>query len=287
MRIGIVARPGLRDAASTLVELEGWLAARGVAVCWTPEAAAQLPAGPRETCSRDAMAARVELVLVLGGDGTLLGMADRIAQAERDIPILGVNFGSLGFLTEITRPELFDVLARTLAGQSGLDERLVLRAVVRRADGTATTHHAANDVVFSRGALSPIVELVVHVGEQFVTQVRADGLIVATPTGSTAYNLAAGGPIVHPSMQALVITPIAPHTLSNRPIVVPAEREVTVQCEAHAAGTEVYVAFDGQDGIQLHPGAQVSIARAPRPLKLVRAETRTYFEVLRQKLGWR
>lgn len=286
MRIGIAARPELREAAGTLVELEQWLAGRGVPACWTPEAAVLMPAGTRTICSRDRMPAQVDLVLVLGGDGTLLGMADRIAQAERDIPILGVNFGSLGFLTEITRPELFHVLAQTLAGASRLDERLVLRATVPRPDGTTTTHAAANDVVFSRGALSPIMELRVRVGGQFVTRVRADGLIVATPTGSTAYNLAAGGPIVHPSMQALVLTPIAPHTLSNRPIVVPAEREVTVQAADDVPGAEAFVTFDGQDGIRLHPGAEVTIARAPRPLRLIRAETRTYFEVLRQKLGW-
>jgi NAD+ kinase len=145
---------------------------------------------------------------------------------------------------------------------------------------------ALYDVVFTRTALSRMIELSVSVGDQFVTQVKADGLIVATPTGSTAYNLAAGGPIVHPSMDALVLTPIAPHTLTNRPIVIPADRDVRVTSAGSNAGDEVYVTIDGQTGFALHEGDSITITKAQRPLRLIRATSRSYFEVLRQKLKW-
>jgi NAD+ kinase len=201
------------------------------------------------------------------------------------VPILGVNFGSLGFLTEITRPELFTALADVLEGRASLDERMMLHAHVQRVDGTTDDTIVLNDVVFTRTALSRIIDLSVSVGDQFVTNVKADGLIVASPTGSTAYNLAAGGPIVHPAMDAFILTPIAPHTLSNRPIVVPAHRDVRVAVSTDNGG-EVYVTFDGQTGSPLRTGDAVVIRRAARHVKLVRATTRTYFEVLRQKLKW-
>lgn len=283
MRIGIVTKPQLPDAAETLVALESWLAARQVDACWSPDAATALPPGSRRVVDRDQLPAEVDLVLVLGGDGTLLAMADRIAAAGRDIPILGVNFGSLGFLTEITRPELFTSLEAVVAGEATHDERMMLRAAVA---GDPRTFVAVNDVVFTRTALSRMVDVSVWVGDQFLATVKADGLIVASPTGSTAYNLSAGGPIVHPAMDALVITPIAPHALTNRPIVIPAERDVRVVATGTNAGDEIYITFDGQTGFPLGPDRPVTIARAPRTLRLVRASTRSYFEVLRQKLRW-
>lgn len=282
MRVGVVTKPDLAAARPTLLEIEAWLAARGVEAVWAPEAAALMPpgTGPRQIRDRGALPAAVDLVLVLGGDGTLLAMADRIAAADLDIPILGVNFGSLGFLTEITRPELFASLDAAVSGRAAHDERMMLRALV---DGR--TFAALNDVVVTRRALSRMVEVSVWVGEQFVTTVKADGLIIASPTGSTAYNLSAGGPIVHPALDALVITPIAPHTLSNRPIVIPAARDVRV-VPAGTAGDEVHVTFDGQSGFPLGPADAVVIAKAARPLRLVRASARSYFDVLRQKLKW-
>jgi NAD+ kinase len=272
--------------------VEAWLAERGIAAVWSPEAAAWLPARhDRRLVSRDEMPGEVDLILVLGGDGTLLAMADRIAALDRDIPILGVNFGSLGFLTEITRPELLPSLAAVVGGQASHDVRMMLRAVVapEEVDTPAAASRgyiALNDVVFSRPAISRMAELSVWVGDQFVTTVKADGLIVASPTGSTAYNLSAGGPIVHPAMDAILITPIAPHTLSNRPIVIPAERDVRVAAVGSNAGDEIQVTVDGQAGFPLGPGRVVTISRSPRPLRLVRASARSYFEVLRQKLRW-
>ncbi|MEO8681038.1 MAG: NAD(+)/NADH kinase [Vicinamibacterales bacterium] len=285
MRIGIVVKPGLVEARETLAGIEAWLSARGVEAAWATDAAALLPAGTRTIAAREQMPLEADLVLVLGGDGTLLAMADIIAQSDRDLPILGVNFGSLGFLTEVTRPEIYASLEAVLEGRATHDTRMMLRATAQRAGG-ATTLVALNDIVFTRTALSRMIELAVSVGGQFVSAVKADGLIVATPTGSTAYNLAAGGPIVHPSMNAIVLTPIAPHTLTNRPIVIPAEREVRVVMSSSNAGNEVYVTFDGQTGFGMQEGDEVIIARAPRPLRLVRASGRSYFEVLREKLKW-
>lgn len=283
MRIGIAVKPGLVEARATLVELEDWLGTHGVDPVWSTEAATLFTAGARRTADRARLPAQSDLVVVLGGDGTLLAMAKAIAESGQDVPILAVNFGSLGFLTEITRPELFDALDAVLAGRASHDLRMMLCAVAPR---TGVTHLALNDVVFSRTALSRMIELSVSVGDQFVTAVRADGLIVATPTGSTAYNLAAGGPIVHPAMDALILTPIAPHTLTNRPIVIPAERDVRVQSTSANAGDEVYVTMDGQTGFGMQQGDELAITRADRPLRLIRSTRRSYFEVLRQKLKW-
>jgi NAD+ kinase len=286
MRIGIVAKPDLVGARETLGLLRTWLDGRQIDARWSPEAAALFEDPPAAVVARDDLPGSVDLVIVLGGDGTLLAMADRIARGPRDVPILGVNFGSLGFLTEITRPELLDALGEVVDGRAQLDERMMLMATVRGGAEFTRETPVLNDVVFTRTALSRIIDLAVWVGDQFVTTVKADGLIIATPTGSTAYNLAAGGPIVHPAMDAFILTPIAPHTLSNRPIVVPAGRDVRVQVTADNGGAEVYVTFDGQTGGPLQPGDDVVVRRAERTVKLVRATTRTYFEVLRQKLKW-
>ena len=286
MRIGIAVKPKLVEAHETLAELSTWLAQRHVDAVWTTEAAMLVDGGDRKVAEREALPSQVDVVVVLGGDGTLLAMAKAIAESGRDIPILAVNFGSLGFLTEITRPEMFASLEAVTSGQATHDLRMMLRATATRKGQSPLSHLALNDVVFTRTALSRMIELSVSVGDQFVTSVKADGLIVATPTGSTAYNLAAGGPIVHPSMDALVLTPIAPHMLTNRPIVIPTEREVRVRSTGSNAGDEVYVTVDGQTGFGLHEGDEIAIAKAERPLRLIRSTTRSYFEVLRQKLKW-
>jgi NAD+ kinase len=286
MRIGIVVKPGLTAARDTLFDLEQRLRERGVDTVWTTDAAALIGAGSRAAAEHKDLPSQVDVVIVLGGDGTLLAMAKAIAESGRDIPILAVNFGSLGFLTEITRPEIDQSLEAVLNGRATHDLRMMLRATATRKAQATLSHMALNDVVFTRTALSRMIELSVSVGDQFVTAVKADGLIVATPTGSTAYNLAAGGPIVHPSMDALVLTPIAPHMLTNRPIVIPTEREVRVRSMSANAGDEVYVTIDGQTGFGLLEGDEIVIAKSERPLRLIRSTTRSYFEVLRQKLKW-
>ena len=188
---------------------------------------------------------------MLGGDGTLLGMADRIAASDRDVPLLGVNFGSLGFLTEITLPELYGSLESVLGGSALFDLRLMLHAECVMPDGTREARLVLNDVVITKGALSRIIDLSVTVGGEFVARFKADGLIIATPTGSTAYNLSAGGPIVHPGVNAFVLTPIAPHTLTNRPIVLPAGSEVEIRPIADSDPREIFLTFDGQEGFAL------------------------------------
>jgi NAD+ kinase len=199
--------------------------------------------------------------------------------------MLGVNFGSLGFLTEVTLPELYPSLETVLAGKALVEERLMLASTVRRTRETFSTYVALNDVVVAKTARSRMIDLSVSVGDEFVTRVKADGIIVATPTGSTAYNLAAGGPIVQPSVDALILTPIAPHTLTNRPIIIPASSTVRVQPHMEVRD-EVFVTFDGQAGFQLEDGDEISIRRAERSLLLIHPSTRSYFEVLRQKLKW-
>jgi NAD+ kinase len=285
-RVGIVAKSHLRAATPHLVEIGSWLEARGVeAVFETATAALMPPADGRHVAERQPLVAGVGLVVVLGGDGTLLAMADCIAESGAATPILGVNFGSLGFLTEITLPELYPSLERALAGTAHIEQRMMLRPVVLRGGSRLADHVALNDVVITKAARSRMIDLLVSVGDEFVTRVKADGLIVASPTGSTAYNLAAGGPIVQPHMEALILTPIAPHTLTNRPIVIPATSAVRVQPMMDERD-EVYVTFDGQTGFQLRAGDEVQVCRADRSLRLVRPATRSYFEVLRTKFKW-
>jgi len=285
-RVGLVAKHNLDAAADVLAELAGWLEARGVEPVFESHTAelAGLPSG-RPTSSPEELPNSSDLVVVLGGDGTLIGTARRIAHAGTDVPILAVNFGSLGFLTEITLPELYESLEAVLDGDAEIDERMMLRARVQRGGGVHTERFVVNDVVINKAALSRIIDLSVLVGDQLVMQVRADGLIVATPTGSSAYNLAAGGPIVHPDVDAMLLTPIAPHMLTNRPVVLPASSEVRVEPQMNG-NEEVYVTFDGQSGHPLQPDDVVDIDRADRTLRLVRAPNRTYFDVLRQKLKW-
>jgi len=227
----------------------------------------------------------VDMVVVLGGDGTLLGMADRIGEAGLAIPILGVNFGSLGFLTEVTLAEMYPSLELAVSGRAAIEERLMLRATTIRAGAVFAKHIALNDVVIAKTARSRLIDLSVWVGDEFLTRVKGDGLNVATPTGSTAYNLAAGGPIVQPTVDAIVVTPIAPHTLTNRPIAIPASSTVRVQPLIQDRD-EVFVTFDGQAGYEMVAGDEVKVCRADRPLLLVRPSTRSYFEVLREKLKW-
>jgi NAD+ kinase len=281
MRVAIVARHSLTAAHDTLVALENWLRTRNIESAWTTEAAALMQPGDRHVIDREDIARDADLVVVLGGDGTLLAAAQIIARTGRDVPILGVNFGSLGFLTEITRPEIFTALEAVIDGRVEHDDRMLLWGTIGD-----RSHVALNDIVITRMALSRMVELDVTVGDQFVMSVRSDGLIIASPTGSTAYNLSAGGPVVHPAMDAIVLTPIAPHTLTHRPIVIPASREVRVRAASGNAGAEIYVTFDGQRGFPLQEGVEVSITRAQQPIRLVRATARNYFEVLRTKLKW-
>jgi NAD+ kinase len=284
--VGIVAKSHLRQATPHLVEIGAWLRGRGIATVYETATAALMPsADGYQVVEKASMVDAVDMLVVLGGDGTLLSMADCIATAGGSVPILGVNFGSLGFLTEVTLPELYPALETALSGHARIEERLMLRSKTERQGRTHAIHIALNDVVITKAARSRMIDLSISVGGEFVTRVKADGLIVASPTGSTAYNLAAGGPIVQPQVDALVITPIAPHTLTNRPIVITASSTVRVQ-PLMEPRDEVFVTFDGQAGFQVQQGDEITVCRAELPLRLIRPSTRSYFEILRQKLKW-
>jgi NAD+ kinase len=286
MKVGIVAKSHLREAMPHLAEIESWLAARGVEpVFETATAALMPPSGGRRLADKAALVAQVDLIVVLGGDGTLLSVAGCAGAAGADVPILGVNFGSLGFLTEATLSELYPSLEAALSGRARVEERMMLRATTVRRGVALPEQLALNDVVITKAARVRMTDLSVSLGDEFVTRVKADGLIVATPTGSTAYNLSAGGPIVQPVVDAIVLTPIAPHMLTNRPIVIPASSLVRVQ-PLMTERDELYVTFDGQAGYQLQAGDEVRIRCAERRVHLLRPSTRSYFEILRQKLKW-
>lgn len=285
-RVGILAKLHLREIAPHLVDLEEWLLRREVVpVIETSTAGLMPPNATRIVSEKSALPGRVDMVLVLGGDGTLIGMADRIAEAGASTPILGVNFGSLGFLTEVTLPELYRSLESALSGQAFLESRMMLQACVTNNGEVLTRSVALNDAVITKTARSRMLDLSVHVGDEFVTRVRADGLIVATPTGSTAYNLSAGGPIVRPDVDAMLVTPIAPHTLTNRPIVIPGHSTVRVHPNVDERD-EVVFTLDGQSTFSLHAGDEVLVSRSNQALRLIRPTTRSYFEVLRTKLKW-
>ena len=287
-RVGIVAKQGLIAASEHVSRLGARLRERGVEPVYERETAALAGAAAKgeKTATREALPRDVDLVIVLGGDGTLLAMAARIAQARRDIPILGVNFGSLGFLTEIRIDELLPSLERVLDGSATFDERAMLEADAYRKGQQVDSRVVLNDVVFTKAALSRMIELSVSVDGGFVTRVKADGLIIASATGSTAYNLAAGGPIVHPLVNALVLTPIAPHTLTNRPIVIPGSADIEVQAHSSGSPDEIFVTYDGQSGYPLHEGDVVKVRMSRQTLRLVKAPARSYFELLREKLKW-
>ena len=224
----------------------------------------------------------LDLIVVLGGDGTLLSVA-RVAQAE-GIPLLGVNLGSLGFLTETALDRLDPVIDGVMAGSCSVEERVMLEVEVLHGERAHGPFVVLNDAVINKAALARMIEMEASVDGAYLTTYRADGLIVATPTGSTAYSLAAGGPIVYPDMEAVIITPICPHTLTNRSLVVPGR--VTVEVAIHAGSQDIHLTLDGQVGIELAPTDRVRIRRAAARTRLVHCPDREWFGVLRQKLRW-
>jgi NAD+ kinase len=224
----------------------------------------------------------VDLIIVLGGDGTLLSAARLIG--DNDVPILGVNLGSLGFLTEITLDEMYISLEQILQNKFTTTRRLLLTAHVCREEERLTEYSALNDVVITKSALARVIDLQACINGQYVTTYKADGLIVATPTGSTAYNLAAGGPIIHPDMHALIMTPICPHTLTNRPTVIPGTSEISITLKAE--NEDVFLTLDGQVGFALRYQDVVWIKKADHMIQLIRPPERNYFEILRTKLKW-
>jgi len=225
---------------------------------------------------------RSDLIIVLGGDGTILSVA-RSAHLF-NVPILGVNLGTLGFLAEVTLPDLYEVLEKVLNGRFECENRMLLNACIWRDKKKVGDHHVLNDVVISKGALARIVNLKVLVNSQYMTSYRADGLIIATPTGSTAYSLSAGGPIIHPSMDALVLSPICPFTLTNRPIVIPDQS--LIQVKLTTENEMVRVIFDGQEGCDMLQGDILEVKKAQTAIKFIQVPGKNYYQTLRKKLHW-
>ncbi|HEX2768632.1 MAG TPA: NAD(+)/NADH kinase [Geobacteraceae bacterium] len=223
-----------------------------------------------------------DMVVVLGGDGTLISVARLMG--DRQLPILGVNLGSLGFLTEITLDELCTSLDRCLKGDYSVSERMMLRASVIRNGEELEEKQVLNDVVINKGVLARIIDLETTVNDEYLTTFKVDGLIISTPTGSTGYSLSANGPIVHPELECLVITPICPHTLTNRPIVMASDAVITVGLKC--VNEAVFLTLDGQVGVELKCGDVIRIRKSEHRTQLINSSSKNYFEILRTKLKW-
>src|SRR3984885_4498652 len=278
---GIVCKPIKDMVCSVVPPLIAWLRERKIEVLVDRETQACIDLGG-SGFTREDLAAKVDLLIVLGGDGTLLSAAR--ALGGHKIPVLPVNLGGLGFLTSVTLDELYPLLEQVVAGKHRTSERMMLDAEILRADQPAERQCALNDAVANKAALARMLDFDVHVDGNHVGRYRADGLVVATPTGSTAYSLAAGGPIIDPDLDAFVITPICPHMLTNRPLVVPDTARIDL--DFTAADEPVYITLDGQIGFQLKPRDRVRITKSKSRVALVRPPLKTYFEVVRSKLKW-
>lgn len=278
--IGLMVNLEKEDISPLVGQIVDWLTARGCRVC-IPLGAANMLGLPSLGLPLERLLEQVEVLVVLGGDGTLLRSARKAAPLG--IPVLGVNLGHLGFLTEIDLPELFPGLERLLEGEFTVEERMMLEARVIREGAVREKISGLNDAVITKGAFARLIFLETYVDDDFVTTYPADGLIVATPTGSTAYSLSAGGPLLTPELDLLVVTPICPHSLWARPLVIDAGREVRVVVRSEKG--EVMLTVDGQQGYRLQRGDTVSICRSAHRARLIRLQKRSFFYLLRQKLG--
>ncbi len=273
--VGIVVKPNNAEAYRTAAELSQWLVSRGIAQIGGPVSAG-------ESRAENKLLLKADLVVVLGGDGTMISTARMVGQM--DVLVLGINHGSLGYLTDVRIEEMFTALEAVMRGEFEVERRVMLDAEHWRDDQKLAAGRVLNDVVINKAALARIIEIDVRLNDLFVNSFRADGLIVSTPTGSTAYNLSAGGPIIYPSMNAVVITPICPFTLTNRPIVVPDNAEIALKLKDENEG--VVLSLDGQIGYPMRAGDRVQIRKSKTTFNLVQPANRNYFDVLRDKLKW-
>ncbi len=263
-KVGIICKKDSAAALEMSGELLPWLAARGI------------------VAAVDVIADDMDLLIILGGDGTLLHVADQASRLQ--VPVVGVNLGDLGFLTEVAVSERYEVLERILAGQVVVEERLMLKARMHRGNETTDWRYALNDVVLSKGSADRLAQLSTWADQEYITTYRADGLIFSTPTGSTAYNLSAGGPIVNPALHAILVTPICPFMLESRPVLLPASVCLTTRLAEQA--NEVKVIVDGQPAWEMSTSDTLEVVASERPLRLICSPQKDYFEILRNKLNW-
>lgn len=281
MKIGIFAKFTRYDFVDDLMSIISWLEDRGHE-CLVDEVVVRsfgmkgITGSPASEIPRE-----TDMAFVFGGDGSMLSAARTIGNA--DCPILGINLGRLGFLTEIPAEQVYRAMEAVLEGDYELEERFLLKVRLARKAGRGKTYHALNEIVVSRSALSRVITVDTSLDEDFIAEFVADGVMVATPTGSTAYSLSAGGPIVHPALEAFLVTPICPHTLTNRPLIVPGDRSLRVTLRS---GEDVKLSIDGQIGVNVAPGDEVICEKASYKIKLVRSGEHGFFDVLRRKLKW-
>jgi NAD+ kinase len=280
-RIGIIAKPKLDSIATVVKNLADWCAARRIDVLLDADTAAIAGQGQRGS-ERAELVAQCHLLIVLGGDGTLLSVAR--VMSSQPVPIVAVNFGSLGFLTEITLEETLLTLESVLSGSAAIQQRMMIDVSVIRRGRSFAAYRALNDAVLTKGALARIIDIDVRIDNKFVATYKADGLIVSTPTGSTAYALSAGGPVVYPTLDAMLVTPIASHTLTFRALVVP--DSVIVEMSLKTTRESVYLTVDGQVGLPLEGEDHIVVRKSAAALQLIESPNKNFFDILRQKLKW-
>ena len=280
MIIGIIAKNNIEEPFEITKKLSNWLKERGVEVYVEKELGKKIR--HPNSIDRREIPKLVDVILVFGGDGTFLGVAREAC--KYGTPILGINLGGLGFLTEVTVEELYPMMERIIDGDYEVEDRQMLITSIRRGKKNIGTYEVLNDVVINKGALARIIDLAIYIEDSHVTTYKADGIILATPTGSTAYSLSAGGPIVHPGIPVTIITPICPHTLTNRPLVVSSEMKVEIKVTTQEPDT--YLTLDGQIGVRLKTGDLIGVKRTDTSVKLIKSPFRDFFSILKTKLMW-
>ncbi len=278
-KIGIIGKAGKQEPLDIIKELVPWLKAKGHEVFVDIENASQLN---MQGTPRAQMPSIVDLIVVLGGDGTMISVARLVA--DKGIPILGVNIGGMGFLTAVQRDEIYDVMEKVLKDDCSVEERIMLNSCVLRHSECITEYIAVNDVVVNKGALARIIDLEIYVNGIYLSTFKADGLIISTPTGSTAYALSAGGPILYPTLNSIIIAPICPHTLTNRPIVLPDDMQVEINLKS--GKEDVFLTIDGQVGFSLRQNDMVVVKKSQHKARIFVPCERDYFQIIRAKLKW-
>ena len=282
-RIGIAANFNKKEAKKVVLNLIAWLRKKGKEVILNEETAKNIK-GNFKSYPIDKLATYSDLLISLGGDGTLL----RVSRSKdiHKVPVLGVNLGGLGFLTEVTTGEIYKVLERVLRGKYEFEERMMLKIKITKKGKEVHPFTALNELVLAKNVIARLLHLEIFIDKDYVTTYECDGLIVSTPTGSTGHSLSAGGPIVEPTMEALVLSPICPHILSNRPLIIPSSKEIRIKTKPITRTKEISATIDGQQAVNLSFEEVVSIKASGNKLKLIVSPERSYYQLLREKLSW-